>query len=196
MSGFSIFTRELDLSTARTNERDGIGLCNCLLVESIADSNVNLSIKFNSPSQKAFSLKPGQQLIFRDFVSKESLFFEDVYYTNTAGTGKALLTFSNNVEILETIRSTSDGVISSVKSQIVTVGATATPIPTTALTNRVTMTLYNGSGSTVYLGGSTVTLAAGFAFLNGTTFTIAINEGATLYGIAAAPTLIYCIEGA
>jgi len=68
----------------------------------------------------------------------------------------------------------------------VNVGATATALPTTALTNRRLLIVYNNSGGVIYLGDSTVTVTNGFPLANGGTFEIKLDAGVTLYAIASA----------
>lgn len=65
-----------------------------------------------------------------------------------------------------------------------TVGTSATAIPSSPLTSRKSLILYNTGTQTVYLGGSTVTAAAGLPVGTGD-YSPSIDLGTTiLYGIA------------
>lgn len=79
-----------------------------------------------------------------------------------------------------------------VSAQQVTVGTSATQLSvadTDAISGE-SLAIYNGSGSTVYLGGSGVTTGAGFPLATGTTLTVDLTPGSSLYAIAASSVTI------
>lgn len=65
---------------------------------------------------------------------------------------------------------------SSPTTTAVTCATTATLAPTTIRTNRVTMTVFNNSSVTIYLGGSTVTTSNGLPLLPGASFTDNVED--------------------
>lgn len=72
---------------------------------------------------------------------------------------------------------------SRMKSQSVTVGTTATAIPTTNLNSRTSMLVYNNGSETVYLGAQGVTVAQGFPLKAGQEKSFGCSEKFQLYGI-------------
>lgn len=77
---------------------------------------------------------------------------------------------------------------------LVTITTSPTPIPATALSNRRSMFFYNGSVSTVYIGGSDVASSGanqGFPVFTSTTSpTLDASKNLILYGIVASGTAI------
>jgi len=75
------------------------------------------------------------------------------------------------------------------KTQAVTVGNTATALPTTPLANRKSIAVRNNSGTvTIYVGGSDVTTANGYPVLPYEGLPFNMSSGALLYGITASGT--------
>lgn len=72
----------------------------------------------------------------------------------------------------------------SVRSQSVTIGTTATAIPTSALTQRKILTLKNMGTEQIYIGASDVTTSNGYALDPRDVFEMAIEEEITLYGVS------------
>ena len=84
--------------------------------------------------------------------------------------------------------------------QIVSVGNTATKLPTTPLTNRLNVTIQNQGNNPVFIGSSTVTTAgaaAGYKILPNAGFMFTIEDDVDIYGIVAAGTEnVLVMEGA
>ena len=79
----------------------------------------------------------------------------------------------------------------------VSLGASATKLPTTPLTLRKNVIVFNNSDNVIYLGDSTVTTAAGFPVYPRAWINIQIEDGIDLYGIAAgAGNDVRLLEGA
>jgi len=84
-----------------------------------------------------------------------------------------------------------------IKSQAVTINATATPIPSTPLQYRRGMLIMNSGTNIVYLGGSDVTTANGFNFYPRAVVKLDIAESVSIYGISAAGgDTVKILEGA
>ena len=82
-----------------------------------------------------------------------------------------------------------NGLRGPVKSTAITVTTIATALPTTNLTNRRSVIVYNNSSAVVYLGGSTVTSAQGFPVPSGQySPPIDLSDRVTLYGIVSTST--------
>ena len=79
-----------------------------------------------------------------------------------------------------------DWLLNAVHQTQANVGTTPTALPTTALTNRRLLIVYNNSGGDIYLGDATVTTANGFKLVDKGSFTISLDENVILYGIASA----------
>ena len=78
----------------------------------------------------------------------------------------------------------------------VTVGVTATALPATAASDRRHISIYNNSGSTIFLGSAAVTVARGFPLPNGGTFSISLDAAVVIYGIcSAADKNVRVLEG-
>lgn len=191
---------EIDLTVARNNAEFSTGVMNALAVQEIKDINANLEIRFESPSNEVIKLTQGDTFNFARGTDMKLNNFSKVYITNTAvATGTAKLVFAYNIEIHKLLRITSDIIQEGVLQQVVTIGITATAIPTTALTNRINLLIYNGSANTIYIGSSTVTTAGatqGIPMPTGATMAFTIGQGVTLYGIAAIASNINVLEGA
>lgn len=89
-------------------------------------------------------------------------------------------------------------VFSSFKTSKVTVGSTATKLPTTPLSSRSVITVQNVSDSPIYLGRSTVTTSGstqGFVLAGKySSFTFNLSSAIDLYGIAAANSDVIVFE--
>ena len=88
----------------------------------------------------------------------------------------------------------------SVLQQIVSVGNTATKLPTTPLTNRLNLIIQNQGDQEVYIGSATVTAAgaaAGYKLLPNAAFMFTVEDDVDIYGIVTAGTANVCVlEGA
>lgn len=81
-------------------------------------------------------------------------------------------------------------------SQNVSIGITATPIPTTPQTRRLTILIINIGTVEVYLGGFDVSTANGFPLYPRAVMRIDIEDDAIIYGIVANGTQnLRIIEG-
>lgn len=69
--------------------------------------------------------------------------------------------------------------------QAVTVGATAVALPTTALSKRLAICIYNNSASKIYIGASDVTTSNGYPILPNGQFVQPIDDNITIYAISA-----------
>jgi len=86
-----------------------------------------------------------------------------------------------------------------IKQTIVSVGTSATPIPTTALSGRKSIMIKNLDSATVYIGSSTVTAntasTGGFPLAQNEVFIGDIGENTIIYGIVASGNNnVACIE--
>lgn len=81
---------------------------------------------------------------------------------------------------------------SGIKQQVISVGTSATALPTTALSGRKSIIVKNLSSGVVYIGSSTVTAGTtstgGFQLAQNETFQADIGSNTTLYGIVASST--------
>jgi len=59
--------------------------------------------------------------------------------------------------------------------------------------DRVAGVLYNNSGGTVYVGGSTVTTGTGLAIVDGAALDFALGEGERIYAIAGSSLVVQLI---
>jgi hypothetical protein len=85
----------------------------------------------------------------------------------------------------------------SVLQQAVTIGATATAIPTTALSARHSLLIFNNASNPVFLGSASVSTANGYPLYPRGQLLVQIEDGVTLYGISSAGgDEIRCMEGA
>ena len=203
---YNIQQHDVDLSVAHNDSEYSVGMMSTLLVRTIDDITSNLKIKFDNTSSREISLKAGDTFNFSDLFGtvntggKNPVFFKTVYITNDAASGTAELIFSRNVEIRTLLRLTSDIISSTVLSQVVTIGTSATKIPTNPLTDRINLWLLNASGVTIYLGGSGVTVAGatqGVPLADGASVTLTIASTVDLYGIVTAGTAdLNILEGA
>lgn len=77
---------------------------------------------------------------------------------------------------------------STIRSSAVSVATSATALPSSALSARRVLWIYNNGSATIFLGASGVTTAAGFPLLPGQS--VAMEVGAlVLYGIVATGTV-------
>ena len=76
----------------------------------------------------------------------------------------------------------------SLKSQAVSVGATATALPTTPLQYRRTIMIINYGSNIVFIGAGDVTTANGFPLLPRAVMRIDVVDEVTVYGIVATGT--------
>jgi hypothetical protein len=77
---------------------------------------------------------------------------------------------------------------SAIKSTAVTVTTSATQIPATALTSRKSVSIYNNSSETVYLGDSGVTVAQGSPLKQDASIEIDLGPDLVVYGIVNSGT--------
>ena len=83
----------------------------------------------------------------------------------------------------------------SIVSTAVTVGNTATKIPTTPLAGRRTLVIYHNGTNDVFLGPSGVTIANGLVLDATNTISLDVSDGIDVYGIVAAGTeAVRCME--
>ena len=75
-----------------------------------------------------------------------------------------------------------------VRATAVTVGTTATALPATPLSGRYAVSIVNNSTSTVYLGGSDVTAASGYALYKYDSMDIDLDDETIIYAIVSAGT--------
>lgn len=86
---------------------------------------------------------------------------------------------------------------SRIRSSTVSIGTTATAVPTTALPGRNSMAIKNIGAATVYIGDDTVTTVNGYELEAGDSLPIDIGENVTVYGIVASGTVeVRILEGA
>ena len=81
-----------------------------------------------------------------------------------------------------------------INSGTITVGVTATAIPTTALAGRRSIIIVNISANTIYLGNSGVTTATGYALYTTQAVSMDIGSEVTIYGIAGGASEIRYLE--
>lgn len=82
------------------------------------------------------------------------------------------------------------------RSSAVTVGASATPLPVNPLEFRRALVVHNNSGSTVYLGGSDVTVADGLPLASNEkiAFDIQNNPNVVVYAVAGSSVEVRIME--
>ena len=83
----------------------------------------------------------------------------------------------------------------SLLSQAVTVGVTATKIPTTPLTSRRSVLILNNSNNVIYLGHSGVTTVNGYPMNPQDTIKIDISDEVDIYGISTVSGEVRILEG-
>lgn len=83
-----------------------------------------------------------------------------------------------------------------IKQQTITVGATATKIPTTPLSKRKILLITNISANKIYIGNSSVTTVDGFPLLPWQSARIDIEDNIDVYGVASGNSEIRILEGA
>ena len=204
---------ELDLSIARDDFPIHTGLMTSCFVQSIDDINANVKIKFDRTDMEPIPLTIQMTFNWKKFIEKQKavgstletqkagdIYFARAFITNDAvGTGSIMLCFSRNVEIQTLLRVTGNIYKEGIKQQVVTIGTTATPIPATALDRRTGLTMYNRTGSTIYLGSSTVATAGGLQgapLENNTDTSWPVASSVVVYGRVAAGTAdLNIIEG-
>lgn len=80
--------------------------------------------------------------------------------------------------------------------QAISIGASATKIPTTALARRKSLWIFNNATNVVYIGDSTVSTANGFPLYPHAVMNIQVEDGIDIYGISSvAAQEIRIIEG-
>ena len=84
----------------------------------------------------------------------------------------------------------------SLLSQAVTVGATATKIPSTPLSLRRSILILNNSDNIIYLGHEGVTTANGYPMNPQDTIKIDISDEVDIYGISTVNSAVRILEGA
>ena len=85
-----------------------------------------------------------------------------------------------------------------IRQQSVTVGTSAIKIPTSPLSNRVSILIVNSStsGQIVYIGDATVTSANGFPLRVNASLKVEIEDSVDIYGISSAASAdLRIIEG-
>ena len=106
-------------------------------------------------------------------------------YSPNAGILNPALDYLYGLIIQKTVRQTA-----------VSLGGVA-KLPTTALTNRKSLQIFNNSGDIIYLGDSTVTALTGLPLYPHASINIQIEDGVDMYGISAgAASDIRLLEGA
>lgn len=106
-----------------------------------------------------------------------------------------------NSEVAVRVTDVNGGVFSQMLTNLVlqtavTVTTSATKLPTTNLTSRKLIVIYNNSAQIVYLGNAAVTTTDGLPVPVGQTITIDADENVDLYAIATAGTAnIRLLEG-
>lgn len=89
-----------------------------------------------------------------------------------------------------------EGIKARILQQSVTVGTTATAVPTTAMVGRNSIVVKNTGANTIYLGSSTVTTANGYPVAANESISLDLGEKVVLYGIVASSTeTLAIIEG-
>jgi len=76
----------------------------------------------------------------------------------------------------------------SVLSSSVSIGTSATLIPTSALSNRKSITIKNNGSNTIFIGGSGVTTGNGYPLNVNESLDIDLDDNANIYGIVASGT--------
>ena len=191
---YGYFILPLNLTIARTNSEFFTGIKNTLYVVSITDENAQVQIRFDSTSDEPINLKTGYEFNF-----EKDKYFSKIYITNLAvASGIATLIFTYDIGVHTPLRVTSDQLNTGIKSSVVTIGATATPIPAVSYTNRVNIIIKNiDVTNNIYIGNSTVTTTTGYILGPSSSISFNIGQGVTIYGIVAAGTANVCIlEGA
>lgn len=88
-------------------------------------------------------------------------------------------------------------IIDTLKSSNVSLGGTATIIPTTALSGRHLVYIFNNSNDIIYIGASDVTTSNGYPIYPHGQFVFQIDENIDIYGISAGTNSdIRILEGA
>lgn len=75
-----------------------------------------------------------------------------------------------------------------IRQAAVTIAATATAIPTTALPGRISIYIKNTGSNTIYLGNSAVATTDGYPLSAGQAVSFDIGPNVTIYGIVASGT--------
>jgi len=84
-----------------------------------------------------------------------------------------------------------------VRNQAVTIATSATPIPETPLSRRMSLVVFNNSAVPVYIGASDVTVETGFPIYPRSSIDIKMEEEVELYGIVSTGTAdLRILEGA
>ena len=81
-------------------------------------------------------------------------------------------------------------------TQAITVGTSATKIPTTTLSTRRSILILNNSVSTIYIGNADVTTVNGYPMSPQDTLKIDISDEVDVYGISTADSEVRILEGA
>ena len=82
-----------------------------------------------------------------------------------------------------------------IRQGTVTVGVTATKIPDSPLSNRLSVTIMNISTNIVYIGNSSVTIADGFPLYPRAVLQISIEDSVDIYGISTGDSECRILEG-
>ena len=80
------------------------------------------------------------------------------------------------------------------KQSAVSVGTSATAIPTTAAVGRISIGIHNIGINTIYLGDSTVTAVNGFPLEPGEKLSFDLDANVVLYGISSATNEVRILE--
>lgn len=81
-----------------------------------------------------------------------------------------------------------------VTSTSITIGATATKLPTTNLSGRRVIIIVNISSNTVYIGNENVTTANGFALFSNQAISADIGDTVNIYGISTVASEVRILE--
>jgi hypothetical protein len=180
------------LNVARQDFKLFCGIADSLVIVSIDNINANIHIKFDSNQNKPIPIKVGDTFSFKNQ-------FKDIYITNDAvTTGNCEIIISRGIDIHKLLRITADIIQQGILQQEIAIAITATPIPTTPLSGRINLLVYNDTAETVYIGSSTVTVAGatkGIPVKQNCSMSFTVAEGVILYGIAAIATTLDILEG-
>ena len=84
-----------------------------------------------------------------------------------------------------------------VRAQPITLGVVAAKLPTTPITNRKSLMIFNNSTDIIYIGDGTVDATNGYPIYPRGQISIQIEDGVDLYGISAgAASNLRLLEGA
>lgn len=182
---------EFPLTLARDKIDIGISHLKYIAVASIDDLSTLPEVRIDDPSQRAIPINQDSH-----FKPPEGREIKRVYLTNAAGTGSIKLFVSYGLEFGNRQSPVFNNISGALLSTAVSVLVTATAIPTTSLSRRVSLDVYNNDPTAVlYLGHSGVTTTNGRPVQPGGSFQCVINQGVVLYGISTASINVRVLEG-